>query len=54
MCEILDYRYARTLSGASQMIDPYIHRGLWRDVHHGGVVAGEPGGGHRSGPKPRR
>ncbi len=32
MCEILDYRYARTLSGASQMIDPYIHRGLWRDV----------------------
>ncbi|MDP6237699.1 MAG: hypothetical protein QF670_03975 [Alphaproteobacteria bacterium] len=32
MCEIIDYRYARTLSGASQMIDPYIHRGLWRDV----------------------
>jgi cytochrome c-type biogenesis protein CcmF len=32
MCEILDYRYARTVSGASQMIDPFIHRGLWRDV----------------------
>lgn len=32
MCEILDYRYARTVSGATQMIDPFIHRGLWRDV----------------------
>ena len=32
MCEILDYRYARTVSGASQMIDPFLHRGLWRDV----------------------
>jgi len=32
MCEIIDYRYARTVSGATQMIDPFIHRGLWRDV----------------------
>jgi len=32
MCEILDYRYARTVSGANQIIDPFIHRGLWRDV----------------------
>jgi cytochrome c-type biogenesis protein CcmF len=32
MCEILDYRYARTVSGDVQMIDPFIHRGLWRDV----------------------
>ncbi len=32
MCEILDYRYARTISGASQIIDPFIHRGWWRDV----------------------
>ena len=32
MCEILDYRYARTVSGARQMIDPFLHRGLWRDV----------------------
>ncbi len=32
MCEIVDYRYARTVSGATQMIDPFIHRGLWRDV----------------------
>jgi hypothetical protein len=32
MCEILDYRYARTVSGARQMIDPFLYRGLWRDV----------------------
>ena len=32
MCEILDYRYARYASGATQMIHPFIHRGLLRDV----------------------
>lgn len=32
MCEILDYRYARYVSGDSEMIHPFIHRGLWRDV----------------------
>jgi cytochrome c-type biogenesis protein CcmF len=32
MCEILDYRYARYVSGTEQMIHPFIHRGLWRDV----------------------
>ena len=32
MCEILDYRYARYRSGATQMIHPFIHRGAWRDV----------------------
>jgi cytochrome c-type biogenesis protein CcmF len=32
MCEILDYRYARYVSGDAEMIHPFIHRGLWRDV----------------------
>jgi cytochrome c-type biogenesis protein CcmF len=32
MCEILDYRYARYASGTTQMIHPFIHRGLLRDV----------------------
>ncbi len=32
MCEILDYRYARYTGGATQMIHPFIHRGLLRDV----------------------
>lgn len=32
VCEILDYRYARHISGRGHMIDPFIHRGLWRDV----------------------
>lgn len=32
MCEILDYRYARYVSGDAEMIHPLIHRGLWRDV----------------------
>lgn len=32
MCEILDYRYARYVSGTRQMMHPFIHRGLWRDV----------------------
>ena len=32
MCEIVDYRYARTVSGATRLIDPFIHRGLLRDV----------------------
>ena len=32
MCEIVDYRFARTVSGATQMVHPFIHRGLWRDV----------------------
>jgi cytochrome c-type biogenesis protein CcmF len=32
LCEILDYRYARYTSGATQMIHPFIHRGAWRDV----------------------
>lgn len=32
MCEILDYRYARYVSGDTEMIHPFIHRGLWRDV----------------------
>ncbi|CAA7612309.1 cytochrome c biogenesis protein CcsA [Magnetospirillum sp. SS-4] len=30
-CEILDYRYARQVS-ATRAVDPFIHRGLWRDV----------------------
>jgi cytochrome c-type biogenesis protein CcmF len=32
MCEMLDYRYARFASDTTQMIHPFIHRGLWRDV----------------------
>ncbi len=32
LCEILDYRFARYSSGPSYMLDPFIHRGLWRDV----------------------
>jgi cytochrome c-type biogenesis protein CcmF len=32
MCEILDYRYARYASGATQMIHPFIHRSLLQDV----------------------
>jgi cytochrome c-type biogenesis protein CcmF len=32
MCEILDYRYARHVSGDAEMMHPFIHRGLWRDV----------------------
>ena len=32
MCEILDYRYARYVGGDAEMIHPFIHRGLWRDV----------------------
>jgi cytochrome c-type biogenesis protein CcmF len=32
MCEILDYRYARYASGSTQMIHPFIHRGLLRDI----------------------
>ena len=32
MCEILDYRYARYISGDAEMIHPLIHRGLWRDL----------------------
>lgn len=32
VCEILDYRYARQVSGGLRAIDPFIHRGLWRDI----------------------
>jgi cytochrome c-type biogenesis protein CcmF len=32
MCEIIDYRYARYMSGSKQMIHPLISRGLLRDV----------------------
>ncbi|MDH3913261.1 MAG: cytochrome c biogenesis protein CcsA, partial [Rhodospirillales bacterium] len=32
MCEIVDYRYARSVGGPRRMIHPFIHRGLWRDV----------------------
>jgi cytochrome c-type biogenesis protein CcmF len=32
ICEIIDYRYARYMSGEKQMIHPLISRGLWRDV----------------------
>jgi hypothetical protein len=32
MCKILDYRYARYVSGDAEMIHPFIHRGLSRDV----------------------
>ena len=32
MCEILDYRYARYSVGQSRIMQPFIHRGLWRDV----------------------
>lgn len=32
MCAMIDYRYARYLSGDRQVMDPFIHRGLWRDV----------------------
>lgn len=32
MCEMIDYRYARFVSGSSRMIHPFIHRGLWQDV----------------------
>ena len=32
MCEMIDYRYARAVSASGQMIHPFIHRGLWRDV----------------------
>lgn len=32
MCEMIDYRYARYVSDGHQVIHPFIHRGLWRDV----------------------
>ena len=32
MCEMVDYRYARHVSEAGQMIHPLISRGIWRDV----------------------
>jgi cytochrome c-type biogenesis protein CcmF len=32
MCEMVDYRFARFMSGDRQMIHPVIHRGLVRDV----------------------
>lgn len=32
MCEMVDYRFARFMSGDRQMIHPVIHRGLLRDV----------------------
>ncbi|HEY0836091.1 MAG TPA: cytochrome c biogenesis protein CcsA [Azospirillum sp.] len=32
MCEILDYRYARYAAGKDRLLDPFLHRGLWRDV----------------------
>ncbi len=32
LCEILDYRYARYASGSAHRLDPFIRRGLWRDV----------------------
>lgn len=32
MCEILDYRYARYAAGKTRMLDPFLHRGAWRDV----------------------
>ncbi|EME67538.1 cytochrome c-type biogenesis protein CcmF [Paramagnetospirillum caucaseum] len=44
VCEILDYRYARHISKGGHMIDPFIHRGLWRDVQVWlpAMDAGEP------------
>ena len=32
MCEMIDYRYARYVSGSEQMMHPLISRGLFRDV----------------------
>lgn len=32
ICEMLDYRYARYAAGDAQRIEPFVHRGLWRDV----------------------
>lgn len=49
MCEMLDYRYARFAGTGGQMIAPYIHRGLWRDVQ---VWVG--GIDRRDGKAPRR
>ena len=49
MCEIIDYRYARFVSDGRQRIDPFIHRGLWRDVQvwvpiADATIFGEPSG----------
>lgn len=47
MCEILDYRYARFAAGADRLLQPLIHRGLWRDVQVWVPPVGfanEPGG----------
>ncbi|MDH3690781.1 MAG: cytochrome c biogenesis protein CcsA [Gammaproteobacteria bacterium] len=32
LCQILDYRYARYVSGPAHRLDPFIHRGLWQDL----------------------
>ncbi|HYD64060.1 cytochrome c biogenesis protein CcsA [Azospirillum sp.] len=49
MCEILDYRYARYAAGKDRLLDPFLHRGLWRDVQvwvppvgHGDGIADVP------------
>ncbi|HYH21877.1 MAG TPA: cytochrome c biogenesis protein CcsA [Azospirillum sp.] len=49
MCEMLDYRYARYAAGKDRLLDPFLHRGLWRDVQvwvppvgHGDGVADVP------------
>ena len=32
LCQVLDYRYARYVSGPTYIVDPFIHRGIWRDT----------------------
>lgn len=32
LCQVLDYRYARYVSGPGYIVDPFIHRGMWRDT----------------------
>jgi len=32
MCEIIDYRYARYAGSSGRLLQPLLHRGLWRDV----------------------
>ncbi len=32
LCRILDYRYARYVNDGRRRLDPFIYRGLWRDI----------------------
>ena len=32
LCQVLDYRYARYVSGPTYIVDPFIHRSIWHDT----------------------